>query len=259
MSKRQPREIEAALVIRSDAAEKIAKAIAALDAIGGYRLEPQETQKIRDLYFDTPDRALEKRRLGLRIRQVNGKTLITLKGPLRKNGASRARLEIEAAWSQKALARVRAELRDRKIELKKTRGVFNRADPLKTMTRLGLEIAQDRRTRRQVRKVLTKKARVPMAELAVDAVSYRFGKQAAHFREIEIEAKQSGARLADVIEPLQQMFKPTLRVWEGKYATGRVVEELLKKESPRKLLDDGNNLTIKTLDRIERKLIIERG
>ncbi len=254
MRKRQPRETEAAFVIRSNAAERIAKEIAALDAVGGYRLVPQETQKIRDIHFDTPDRALEKQRFGLRIRQVNGKTLITLKGPSRKNGAIRARLEIEAAWSQKGLARVIAELRDRKVELRNARGVFNRAEPLETMTRLGLQVVQDRQTRRQVRNVLAKKTDAVVAELAVDAVSFHFGRQVVRFREIEIEAKQSGARLADVIKPLQQMFKPTLRAWEGKYATGRVVKELLKKESPRKLLDGGNNLTLKALDRIEREL-----
>ncbi len=257
MNKRHPRETEAALVIRSARAAEIAREIARLDGVGDFRLERQATQEIRDIYFDTPDRALEKQRLGLRIRQVNGKMLITLKGPSRKNGAIRARLEIEAAWSQNALKRVLAELDERDIEIELPRGAYQRANPIRTLTRLGLQVIQDRRTIRQVRSVLPKNrwGGEPLAEMAIDTVTFRAGRQVVRLHEIEIEAKEQRAGgLARLVQGLVEMYKPALQVWESKLATGRAIDALAKDGALKKLIGANKNLTPRALDAIGRRI-----
>ncbi len=259
MRKRQPRETEAALVIRSGRAEKIAAEIAKLRAVGGYRLERGETQKIRDIYFDTPDRALEKQRLGLRIRQVNGKTLITLKGPSRRNGAIRARLEIEAVWSQKALVRVLRELRARGVRVRAESEEFEIDDALETLEELDFQIIQDRQTRRLVRNILKKNStrKVVVAELVIDSVSYHFGKQIVHLHEIEIESKirnGNAAGLAKLVNDLVEMYQPALREWESKLATGRAIAELSKDRVFKKLIGRGGNLKPAALDAIGKHL-----
>lgn len=239
------RETEAALVIRSDKAAEIANQIAKIEALGAYRLEPQETQKIRDIYFDMPDQLLQKQKLALRIRQVNGKTLITLKGPAQKKaGGGQERLEIEFAWSFTALTRIVRELRAREIEIKLSRQDFVRPDPIGTLKRLGFVPIQDRTTIRQVRKIVAsdQSSEGELAELAVDAVTYRLGKQAVRLHEIEIEAKHKKARLDEMIQPLEKMFKPTLLTWQSKLATGRALQTLLEDGKLAKYLDGRNNL-----------------
>ena len=239
------RETEAALVIRSNNAAQIANQIANIETLGTFRLEPQQTQKIRDIYFDTPDQLLQKQKLALRIRRVNGKTLITLKGPAQKKaGGGQERLEIELAWSFTALTRIVRELRARKIEIKLTRQDFVRTDPVGTLKRLGFVLIQDRTTIRQVRKITVadQSNEEELAELAVDAVTYRLGKQAVRLHEVEIEAKHKNARLEEMIQPLEKMFKPALLAWQSKLATGRALQTLLEDGQLDKYLDDRNNL-----------------
>lgn len=239
------RETEAALVIRSDKAAQIANQIARIEALGAYRLEPQATLKIRDIYFDTPDQLLQKQKLALRIRQVNGRTFITLKGPAqKKTGGGQERLEIELTWSFTALTRLVRELRAREIEIKLTRQDFMRTDPVGTLKRLGFVPIQDRTTIRQVRKITAadQSGEEELAELAVDAVTYRLGKQAVRLHEIELEAKHEKARLNEMIQPLEKMFKPALLTWQSKLATGRALQTLLEDGKLAKYLDDQNNL-----------------
>lgn len=229
--KKKPHETEAALVIRSNNAERIANEIAALDTLGANRLESPETQRIHDIYFDTREQALQKQKLALRIRALNGETLITLKGPSRRQaGGAQERLEIEAPWSRQALARVVRELRDRKIAVAMPRQSFAQDDAIATLTRLGFRIVQDRMTRRRARQVVARAApQATLAELAVDAVTFRFGKQRVRLHEIEIEAKTPRARLGDLARRLETMFKPALRPWHSKLATGKAIQTLLAK------------------------------
>ncbi|MBI3914226.1 MAG: CYTH domain-containing protein [Chloroflexi bacterium] len=259
MRKQQPRETEAALVIRSARPEKIAAEIAKLDAVGGYRLERGETQKIRDIYFDTPDRVLEKQRLGLRIRQVNDKRLITLKGPGRQGGWGKTRLEIEAAWSRKALQRVLRELRARGIRVRVGNAEFESDDPLETIEELGFQVIQDRQTNRLIRNVLKKNvtSKTVVAELAIDSVSYHFGKQIVCLHEIEIESKTKNGKaagLATLLENLIEMYQPALQEWKSKLATGRALGELSKNSVFRKLIGRGGNLKPAALDAIGKHL-----
>lgn len=253
----KPRETEAALVIHSNKAEAIAKEIASLHALGKYRLERQETQEIRDVYFDTPDGELQEQQLALRIRQVGGKFLITLKGASAlSDWGGRERIEIEMPWSRQALTQILEALRDRDIEVAELYKGFSRAKPVETMTRLGFRVVQDRKTRRQVRDVVRddESRDTVLAEMAIDSVTYRFGRQVVRLHEIEIESKAKGktASLADVVNTLVGKYKPTLRMWESKLATGRAIQELLEDGALDKLVDQNNNLKPAAYDVIER-------
>jgi inorganic triphosphatase YgiF len=55
--------------------------LSGLDTLGAYRLRHAEhAQQQRNTYYDTADRLLEQRRYGLRIREIDGKRVATLKG-----------------------------------------------------------------------------------------------------------------------------------------------------------------------------------
>jgi inorganic triphosphatase YgiF len=100
-------ELEATLIILSDNPQTVTQHIAVLTSVANYHLLPKERQPIRDLYLDTPDKALQAKRVALRIREVRGKHWITLKGPSQPTeGGGVERLEIEALWSQDSLAKV---------------------------------------------------------------------------------------------------------------------------------------------------------
>ena len=256
-SETAPRETEAALAILSDDAAQIAKKIAARRALGAYRLEPQPTRKIRDVYFDTRDRSLGKQRLALRIRHQDDVALLTLKGPSQAGtDGVNARLEIEARWSRAALTRVLRELRAHGIVVEMAQRDFARADPMATLARLGFCVIQDRTTRRQIRHVIPRTApsKIVDAELAIDAVTYRFGKQRVRLREIEIEAKRARARIGDLVRHLETLFQPALRRWYGKLATGLAIQALLEQGALQELLDDKNDLTPAAWDRLAQEL-----
>src|SRR5512140_2818953 len=124
-----PRESEAALIIRSEHAKQIADEIARLSEIGAFRLERKEPQRIRDIFFDTPARELHQQRCALRIRRVNGRNLITFKGPSHKNNwGGNIRTEIELLWSQASFTRISSELKSRGINLV-PRGDFSLSGP----------------------------------------------------------------------------------------------------------------------------------
>ena len=71
-------EIEAKYRTAPDALARVAD----LQEIAGYSLEKQAgPQQQLNTYFDSPDRRLSLARHGLRVRQVDGRSLVTLKGP----------------------------------------------------------------------------------------------------------------------------------------------------------------------------------
>jgi hypothetical protein len=252
-----PREVEATLIICSEEPELIAREIAGLGSIKHYRLFPQDSQEIHDRYFDTPEHALQSQRLGLRIREVGGMHLIALKGSSETSGwGSAERLEIEEIWSENAVRRMVRELRNRRVQLPPLPEDFSRVDPLDVMTRLGLEVIQDRETHREIRTIVfagKEKGRV-LAELAIDSVAYHFGDRKIRHHEVEIEAKAEGGSEAieRVTKGLMGMYEATLRPWKySKLATGKAIEKLLKEGALKEFLDNNNNLKPSAYDRID--------
>ena len=84
-----------------------------------------------------------------------------------------------------------------------------------------------------------------LAEMAIDSVAYCFSGQEVRHYEVEIEAKWEGASvvLKKVVESLIAIYGHVLRKWDySKLATGKAVEEMLSKVTPKGLLDINNNL-----------------
>ncbi|MCX7838938.1 MAG: CYTH domain-containing protein [Anaerolineae bacterium] len=244
------REEEIVLVICSPRAQQIANAMARMKSVGHYRLASVPPQFIRDVYFDTPTGALRSRRISLRLRIVNEKRLLTFKEALaHETRRVHARVEIEQRWSRATWARMMRELQARGIAIENRMYLPN--DPLRTLASAGLQIIQQRVTRRRVRRVLQN--RRVCAELVIDTTTFFFGKQAVHLREVEIEAQGVPTCLDDLAQRLQAMFAPALQPWYGKLVTGRTIEALLQRGELQHLLDEQHNLTPAALARIKRE------
>lgn len=249
-----PQEREATLIICSENPQAVAGQIADLTSIAHFRLLPQESQTFHDLYFDTPDGALQTQKLALRVREMGARRWITLKGgsqPTDWGGVER--LEIEALWSQEALTTVVKELWARRLRIPQQRWDLPQAHPLDVMASLGMEVVQHRETHRQPRIIVSPDGSPVLAELAIDSVVYHLSGQEIRHHEVEIEAKVKGSSpvLKTVIESLVTMYRPLLRRWDhGKLATGKAIERLLSEGALEGLLDTYNNLKPGAYDRI---------
>lgn len=256
-----PSELEAALIIRSDAPRRLAEQISALTSIAGYRLHHEPPQPIRDLYFDTRERALAAKRVALRVRTIGQLHLLTVKGPSRRTewGAAE-RLELEQPWSVEALDKTVATLRRAGVTL--PRAANPTAAPIEVLRALGLDVVQDRETQRQPRSVTRPDdpRGTALAELAVDAVTYHFETKIVRMYEIEIEAKSAGGASAvrAIMDRLGAQFAPTLQPWPyGKLATGQTIERLLREGAFDGLLGADQTLSPAALERIEAVLTQE--
>src|SRR5690606_19879886 len=94
-----PDEVEGKLVITGPDAAAVYDAIAALTAIGGFRVAHRAVEEIADVYFDSPERALFAAGLALRVRSIDGRELLTVKGESRVLGGVITREELEVEWS----------------------------------------------------------------------------------------------------------------------------------------------------------------
>jgi len=253
-------EIEAALIICSETPHAVSRQIAGLTLIANYRLLPQDSQMIHDLYFDTPDRKLKTQKLALRIREIGVMRWIAFKGPSKPTDwGGVERLEIEAPWSQDALTRVVKELLDRKIKMLPQHQDLDCVHPLDVMTSLGLTVVQDRESHRKVRNIvhLDEESSPVLAELAIDSVIYHFSNQEIYHHEVEIEAKtrEGSTALKAVIESLFAMYGPVLRRWDySKLAIGMVIEKLLSEGAIKGLIDINGNLKPVAYDKIDDSL-----
>ncbi|MBV9772437.1 MAG: CYTH domain-containing protein [Gemmatimonadetes bacterium] len=255
------REIEIALLIRSGRPREVADWVAALAAVGGYRLVPRASQAIRDRYVDTPDRLLRRHRAGLRVREVDGRRLLTLKGERRRGapGEPADRMEVELPWSAAALARVLEVLATLGVALPAPVAGVDDGDPFAALAAIGLEVVQDRSNRRRVRDVVAREedGGPALAELVVDSVRYAFhGREALH-HEVEVEAKAhcDPALLREVAGALRERFPGELVPWpHSKQATGAALEALLGGPEADSLTGPGGDLEPEAYDRIARFL-----
>jgi len=224
-------EIEAALIVYADAPQAVGQRLGDLRTLAEFSLLPRATRAIEDTYFDTADRALQARLIALRVRRLDGTTLVTMKADSHREAAAEDRLEIESPWSPNALHNAVGELRSRGVRVPGSPGELGSADPAAVMASLGLEEVQTRVTRRTPRDVVVRGGqREPLAELAIDAVTYRFGEGRVRLLEVEVEAKGAGdaSTVERVTASLRDEFPFQLRPWPyGKLATGQAIEELL--------------------------------
>ena len=225
----QPREVEGVLLFQADDPEAAARRVAGLEAVDRFELRPRPDQRIRDTYLDTGDGDLATRRVAFRVRELDGRPLLTLKADPVRSGLAAQRLELEAPWSAQALQMVLEELRRRGIELPIPPETAGAGEPLADLAGLGLRPTQIRETTRTPRDVVERNGG-PVAELTVDDVAYQLPAGRARLLEVEVEAKGPGGMdtVQTVLGALAEAFPDDLRPWPyGKLATGRAVEELL--------------------------------
>jgi hypothetical protein len=254
-----PREVEGVLLVRSADPVTVAGRLAALAAAGGFALRPRPPERIRDTYVDTGDGALGGARATLRVRELDGRRLLTLKADATWSGAVSDRLELEAPWSAAALRAALEELERRGVRLPpppaEAPGAGGAEAAVAVLHGLGLRTIQVRETTRTPRDVVEpgRPGAPPLAELAIDDVTYRFPAGTVRLLEAEVEAKGPG-RLATVqalLEALAGTFPDDLRPWPyGKLLTGRTAEDLLTQGGLDGLLDPAGRLGPAAVDRL---------
>jgi CYTH domain-containing protein len=251
----QPREVEGVLLVRADDQEAAGRRVAALEAVDRFELRPRPAQRIRDVYLDTGDGALAAAPVAFRVRELDGRPLLTLKADPVRAGLAAERLELEAPWSAEALQAVLEELRRRGVELPVPPEGSGAGEPLADLSALGLRPTQIRETTRTPRDVLERgdPGAGPVAELTVDDVAYRLPAGTARLLEVEVEAKGPGGleTVQTLLAALAEALPEDLRPWPyGKLATGRAVERLLAEGRLEGLLDGDGRVRPAAHDRL---------
>jgi hypothetical protein len=257
-----PREVEGVLVVCADDPEAVARRLAGLAAVDRFDLVARATQRHRDTSLDTADGDLGAARVTLRLRELDGLALLTLKADAVRSGLAAERLELEAPWSGAILQAVLAELRRRGIpgadpdvgprtgrvaDDVREGSKLSTGGPLAALARLGFHPTQVRETTRTPRDVVDRarpEAGV-VAELVVDDVGYRVPAGDVRLLEVEVEAKGPGglATVEALLAALAGAFPGELRPWpHGKLATGRAAERLLAAGRLEGLLDPAGRL-----------------
>jgi inorganic triphosphatase YgiF len=250
----QPREVEGVLLVSADDQEGAARRVGALERVDRFELRPRPTQRIRDVYLDTGDGDLAGARVAFRVRELDGRPLLTLKANPVRSGLASERLELEAPWSAEALRSMLEELRRHGAQLPDPPEGTGAGEPLAELAGIGLRPTQSRHTTRTPRDVHERgRDGGPVAELTVDDVAYQLPAGAARLLEVEVEAKGGGGlgTVQALLRALAEVFPDDLRPWPyGKLATGRAVEELLAAGRLEGLLDPSGRISPAAHDRL---------
>ncbi len=80
--------------------------------VSDYRLLQHNTISIRDVYWDTSEGILRRKKISLRLREIDNNLLVTIKGAGKlTDWGGVERLEIEVPWSPDGFYRIIDELR----------------------------------------------------------------------------------------------------------------------------------------------------
>jgi triphosphatase len=249
-----PREVEGVLLVRAEDQEAAAGRVAGLEAVDRFLLRPRPPQRIRDTYLDTGDGDLARARVAFRVRELDGRPLLTLKSAAVRTGLAAERLELEGPWSAATLGTALEELRRRDVPLSEAPEGVGAGEPLADLAGLGLRPTQVRETTRTPRDVLERGAGAgPVAELTVDDVAYQLPAGTARLVEVEVEAKGEGG--LDTVQALlgavAAALPDDLRPWPfGKLGTGIAVERMLAAGQLEGLLDAAGRIRPAAHDRI---------
>jgi inorganic triphosphatase YgiF len=224
-------EIETVLLIVSPDAAAAAAAIAALPGIGTFTFRPEPTQRLRDVYVDTAEGALFAGRLAMRLRWIDGEAWVGIKGPSTVSAEGVVmRREVEAPWSSDGLGVVLGEIRAAGVPVAEA-PEWTAVSALDVLGGLGLRPVQVRDTKRQRRAVLRsgEAGPEPLAELAIDAVVYRFDRRDVRLYQVEIEMASPDASVAPAVAAaLRARCGSDLRPWPfDKLRSGMAIEALL--------------------------------
>ena len=248
-----PNELESVLIVTENP-PTVLKQIAGLRSILNFHLKPKPVRLIRDTYFDKTDGSLRKRRVNLRIRQIDGTVLVSVKSRARITRGGIQRREMELAWSNSALATIVKQLKLESPSLSPN-SQSSHVEPAQLLASIGMQIIQERQTKRQARDITSELEPDDsvLAELAIDHVTYHFENHNVSIFELEVEAKAKGSSstVRDVTETLLSTYQPALQKWShGKFVTGDAIERLLRAGSLQNYLDD-NGLKPAGLDAID--------
>jgi CHAD domain-containing protein len=184
-----PAEIEAKLLVRS---ESDLRAIARLTELGPYRLERRPTQRLHSLYLDTPQFALSRSGVALRLRRHGGRWEATVKWSGIVVGVRHQRPELTVALPRKPeLLRLPAELHSHLA-------VLVRAAPLRPILITDI-------TRGVLDVFALRDPAHPAAEIALDRVVYRTpnGQRVGETElEVEIEQRHGSEHDVDAVSEL---------------------------------------------------------
>jgi len=260
LTQESPVEIEATLAFVGENRITALQAIASRQEFLEYWRTSFRRLFLHDRYYDLPDGELTRVGAALRWRRLEtvGRTtnLMALKGPAERDpqGVSLTRLELEKEWSPSVLREILAEVPGLGVE-SPPESLDDASDPEQALAAAGLELVQDRRTRRLVAELRDGASAV--AELALDHVCFDARGRRVDHREVEIEllAPERRECLERIATELLREFPRTLRIWVwSKAALGRALERLADEGTLDPLLS-GNELTTAGYDAIEDLLV----
>jgi inorganic triphosphatase YgiF len=235
-------ESEIALIIKEDADHAV-KQLAGLRQILEYDLKPKPPRIIHDTYYDTEEDSLRARKITLRTRRLGGTLLISTKSDIRRiSGNVIQRRERELPWGYDSVHLLAKILKLKVPTISRSR--FQRIPVSRTLAVMGLQMIQDRRTRREARDVLrmgTSPTSI-LAELAIDRTVYTIEKIKIGFSEIEIEGKATGGLRAvrEIANELLLKYQPLLQQWSyGKFLTGLAIRKLLMTKTSQRYFAKG--------------------
>jgi inorganic triphosphatase YgiF len=249
-------EVEGKLIITAPDAQAVYEAIAQLDGMGGCRVARREVEDLVDAYYDGPERPLFAAGLALRVRMLNGREMLTVKGESRVSEGVVSRSELEVDWSPEGFDEVLEALSQAGVWLGDVEAARERASAPEAMEALGF-VAGAPRSGRRVALSLMRNGDV-VAELDVDVVTFTVAGRPVRHYEVECEAKGAGdaAVLRAVLDDLHSRYEG-LRGWSvSKLALGEALEELARAGGLEALLD-GERLRTEAYDAVER--LVDEG
>ena len=98
-------EVELKLSVIGDDPDALLDEVAELRQLGSLRLGPADDHQLRDIYWDLPDGSLRTRRLSLRLRQIDDRTVFTAKGGTSNSDGLFRRYELEVPGDARKLGR----------------------------------------------------------------------------------------------------------------------------------------------------------
>ncbi len=245
-------EIEYSFVILSEHPAKETAFLTNLAEVGEYQLTDPSEVRLHDLYVDTPDNQLGERKISLRLRDQDGRKLITLKGPSQGDDLTRPahRLELELPWSREALADdIERSLLEMDLSIALSSGDFDGVAPEIVLRNLGLLVVQERETLRRLKAVRQKgdPSAPVLAHLAIDSTTYHYASaDDVRHHEVEIEAAsdQWEGAIQAIAESVVEAAGRLLEPWpHGKYVTGKAIASVQEDNVLDDLLDHDRSLT----------------
>ena len=243
-------EVEGKLIILGPDAPAVYEAIGRLDSVGGYRVARREVEELSDAYFDGPERPLFAAGLALRVRSLNGREMLTVKGESRVQDGVISRDELEVDWSPDGFDEVLEALSQAGVSFGGVEAARAQVSAREAVEALGF-VASATRENRRVALTLMREGEV-VGELDVDAVSFTVADRVVRHYEVECEAKGAGDAqiVRAVLGDLRSRYEG-LRSWSvSKLALGEALDALAAGDRLSPLVD-GDRLLAEAYDAIE--------